>query len=70
MDDVDRSTERMAVEEELRRREVRPADPVQPTGLCHYCEAEVRHPKKFCDGDCASAHATEQRIRRAQGRTR
>lgn len=26
---------------------------VQPRGTCHYCEAEVEHPKLFCDEDCA-----------------
>lgn len=56
-DDADRVTERMEIEEELRRRFRPTTKTLQPTGFCHWCNEEVDHPKLYCDGDCASDHA-------------
>jgi hypothetical protein len=36
---------------------------VDPTGVCHYCEAEVGPLQLYCDSECASEHANEQRLK-------
>lgn len=62
-DDADRSQDRMEVEEALRRR-FKPKEEIPPKGLCYYCDADVAHPKKFCDSDCAEGWEFEQRMKR------
>ena len=37
----------------------RPAGPPF-TGQCHYCEADVPHPRRFCDEDCRDGWQAEQ----------
>lgn len=66
-DDADMAQVRMEQEEEFRRRAPRP--PSLPyCGLCYYCGNDVPDPKKYCDGDCASDHAFELRMKERNGR--
>lgn len=34
---------------------------LQPVGACHWCNERVGGQQLFCDGDCASDHATLMR---------
>ena len=61
-DEADMTQDRMEREAALRRRFV-PQDELQPCGICAYCGADVAHPKKFCDAECAEGWEFEKRMR-------
>lgn len=45
----------------------KPEGPVA-NGSCHYCGERLPEPMRFCDAECRSAHAEEQRLLAIRGR--
>ena len=41
----------------------KPIESVEPTGRCNYCGLAVELPKLYCDGACATKHASKKRSR-------
>ena len=57
MDFIDSTLEREDRLRDLRIQAIRNAKPeLQAKGKCHYCEAPVKQPKLFCNGECASEY--------------
>jgi hypothetical protein len=62
MDDFDRAQELEMLQREAaiaQARMTRPGGPVY-TGHCHYCEAALPSPRRFCDGECREGWEQEQ----------
>lgn len=67
-DEADRAASLMEWEDELRRRTRTKEPALPPRGTCYNCEADVAHPKLFCDSECAEDFAFFQRAMERNGR--
>ena len=67
-DVADITSDRLELEEALRR-QLAPVDvgPI-PTGRCHNCEAAVEGDARFCDADCRGDWQARQNMKRILGK--
>lgn len=65
-DDIDRAQELNLHFNEVAARYRKPETPA--IGICHYCSEPVAGDAKFCDSECADAHAHEQEMLARRGR--
>lgn len=65
MEDLDLASERSELERETQVAAVRrrPGSGLLACGKCHFCDEEVSTGKLYCNSDCATDHAKEQRRR-------
>ena len=67
-DIADITTDRLELEEALRRQLAPVGIGPAPIGRCHNCEAPLEGEARFCDADCRSDWQARQNMKRILGK--
>ena len=67
MDDIDRASEREAMDRDLALAAARRAPLLPSTGRCHWCDASVPGEAHFCDTDCRADFERDQAALKRNG---